>query len=255
MKVACAFLIIAISIVATPSIYADEPDKICPDAVYRALGSFLKKDNFFPQYSDTEIVGSVVSSACKLWPYKQNAMLAAFAYDEGVPEEKTIVVAILDKSMKVTAHYKEKVGEGVGQTYGPSSFTLDTARYDLASGVRAFGLRFSSADPGASAADSHSSDYLTLFVQEAKTLRPVFAEYMEYQNALSGLIGYPTGHEFIESGIRTISISKSSTNGYADLIVTDTIGYDGNEEDRPPEINRDNRTAKSIHKYDGHRYR
>ena len=255
MKATCAFLIIVISIVATPSIYADEPDEACPDTAYKAMGSFLNKDNFFPQYSDTELVGSVVSSACKLWPYKTNTLLVAFAYDEGVQEEKTIVVAILNKSMRVTAHYKERFGEGVGQTYGPSSFTLDTARYDLASGVRAFGLRFSSFGPGASAANSHHSDYLTLFVQKDKTLRPVFSDYMEYQNALSGLIGYPTGHEFIESGIKTISISKSSTNGYADLIVTDTITYFGNDEDRPPEISRDNRTEKSIHKYDGNRYR
>ena len=182
-------------------------------------------------------------------------MLVAFAYDEGVEEEKTIVVAILNKSMRVTAHYKEKFLEGVGHTYGSYSFTLDTARYDLASGVRAFGLRFSSSGPGASAANSYHSDYLTLFVQKDKTLHPVFSDYMQYGNALSGLIGYPTGHEYIESGVKTISISKSSTNGYADLIVTDTITYDGNEEDRPPEISRDNRTAKYIYRYDGNRYK
>jgi len=255
MKATFAFLIIFISIVATPSIYADEPDAACPDSVYKALGLFLKKDNFFPQRNDTEIVGSVVSSACKPWSYKKNTMLVAFAYDEGVKEEKTVLVAFLNKSMKVTAHYQEKFGEGVGQRYGPSSFTLDTARYDLAPGVRAFALRFSSFGPGPVAANSDSSDYLTLFVQNDKTIRPVLSQYMQYQNALSGLIGYPTGHEFIESGVKTISISKSSTNGYADLIVTDTITYDGNEQDRPPEINRDSRTVKIIHKYDGNVYR
>jgi hypothetical protein len=245
MKATCAFLIVVLFMIATPSIHANEIDDACPDAAYEALGSFLKP----------ETGGSVVSSVCKLWPYRQNTMLVAFAYDEGVEDEKTIVVATLDKAMRVTSHYKETIGEGVGHRYGPDSFVLDTARYDLAPGVRAFGLRFRSFGPGASAANSYSSDYLTLFVQEEKTLRPVFADHMEYQNALSGLIGFPTGHEFIESGIKSISISKSSTNGYADLIITDTITYDGEEEDRPSDIKRDKRIEKGVKKYDGIRYK
>ena len=255
MKVKCALLIIVISLVLTPSIYAANPDENCPDAAYKAMGLFLKKDNFYPQDDNTKTGGTVVSSACKLWPYKEKTMLVAFAYDEGVQEEKTIVVAILNKSMLVTAHYKERSIEGVGQTYGPDSFTLDTAKYDLAHGVRAFGLRFSSFGPVANLAESNNSDFLTLFVQKDKILHPVFSDFMEYQNALSGVLGYPTGHEFIENGTKTISISTSSTNGYADLIITETIKYDGDEEDRPPEINRANRTMKVIHKYDGNRYR
>lgn len=246
------FLIIAFLIVAAPSVHANEK---CPDAVYDAVNLLLKKDSSSPQTSDTEIEENVVSSACKLWPYKKDTLLVAFAYDEGVEDEKTIIVATLNKEMRVTAHYKEKFGEGVGHQYGPSSFTLDTARYELAPGRRAFGLRFSSFGPGPNAANSHYSDYLTLFVPEGKTLRPVFTDHMEYQNALSGLIGYPTGREFVESGIKTLSIAKSSTNGYADLIVTDTITYDGNEEDRPPNIKSDKRIETRVYKYDGARYR
>lgn len=231
-----------LALLAAPATHASEADNGCPDAAVEALGALVKPES------------SVVTSACKLWSYDRTTTLAALAYDEGVADQKTVIVAALNKAMKVTAVYKKIVEEGVGDTYGPGSFTLDTAKYDLAPKVRAFGVRFTSFSPGANAANSYSTDYLTLFVQDQKSLRPVFTEYMEYQNALNGLIGFPTGHEFIESGARSISVSRSSTHGYADLIVTDTITYDGNEEDRPPDVKGEGRMEKQVYRYDGVRY-
>lgn len=236
---------LAVIALAFPT-YAQGDEK-CPEAAYEAVGRHLGEDIFNAQD------GKVVSASCKKWPYRKDILLVSFAYDKGIEDEKTHFVAMLDAKMNVVASYKETIEEGPGNTVG--TFTIDTARYDLAPHTRAIGLRFSSSSSAGNALNSASGDWLRLFIQEGKTLRPVFSDYMQYDNALNGLIGYPTGHEFIESGIKTISISKSSTNGYADLIVTDKITYYGIEDDRPPGIKGAARTGTRVYKYDGTRYR
>jgi hypothetical protein len=96
-----------------------------------------------------------------------------------------------------------------------NSLRIDTARYDLAPGVRAFGIDVSSLGMSSSAAEAGSSDGRTLFVREGATLRPVLTGFQLKAWSWPGRDD-PRGPE---PHVHTLAIGS---HGFADIVVTDS---------------------------------
>ena len=214
----------------------------------------------FKDFSDEGDDARVAAAVCKAAPDQPGVLLAAFAYSllpaDQRPErydDLTLATLMIDRAHgRVIASRKEVINEDAGMQVGRSSLTLDTARYTLAPGVRAFGLRLGSIAPGPSCADGYAGGQLTLFVPEGRALRQVLRLDMSTARALSGCIGRNgTERWVVESATLTIALAPTRTQGYADLVVRAKIDASGGDEakDVPKP-----RTETQVLHYDGQRY-
>jgi hypothetical protein len=237
---------------ASPVLSKTMDEEACTTETRDAVGRFLRIENFVAQSKD----GVVVSESCKSWPYKDDRLLAAFAYDKGVEYEKSLVVAVLDKkTMRVVSSRQSVIGEDAATAVGERSLKFDTARYQLSKDARAFGLRFHNSARGPSCADGASWDQLTLFVPNGKSLLPVLTMDTQFQNALSGCIGSATGHDVWEYGNRTLSIANTTSNGFSDLRIVEAISMDTNMEKMPDTVTAKKRVNSRVMKFDGKEYK
>jgi hypothetical protein len=242
--------LLAFLVCASP--VARASDGTCTEGVYGAVGRYLKVKNFLPNRDG----GPIVADACKTWPHDSARVLAVLAYDNGREDAVSMVVAMLDtKTQRVIASYRTVIEEDAAFKVGESSLKLDTARYRLSPDHWAFGVRFTSSARGPSCADAARWDELTLFIQERGALRPVFRREMQFQNALQGCIGTGTGRDVWEYGKQTIAVADTSTNGFADLQVMETITVEGNLDPLPKGIDTKKKTRSYLLKYDGREYR
>lgn len=167
--------------------------------------------------------GEVRDSACKIWPYDKNKLLAAIAYapnsyDFAVSENPLpLYVAVIDvKASTVTATYQGGILEDGTTQISEYTLSWDTARYDLADGVRGFALRVS-AFRESPAMNGGFDNQLTLFVIDGKTVRPVMRELNMREWECD--IGCGEGDaKRIETNV-AISMAKEKTNGFADAIL------------------------------------
>ena len=199
-------------------------DKCVPD-VYETVSRTMKMSAFSPRQDG----GNVISAACRTWPYKTSLVLAAFAYDQGVEYEKRLIVAVIDeKTKRVISSYRSVIAEDAVTEVGEHSLKLNTAKYQLADDVRAFGVRFNSSAHGANCGEAYWGDELTLFVPEGKTLRPVLSLNLYQQRWLQGCPA-ATSHALWEDAMLTVSMADTSMNGFHDIVVTAkiTVNADG----------------------------
>lgn len=230
--------------VLSGSAYAlDENDQCGPDA-YAAVNQSMKITRLSPD--------NVVSAACRTWPYKTNLLLAVFAYDEGIESEKKLLVAVIDqKAKRVVSSFQDAYYEDALTEVGEYSLKLDTARYQLAENVRAFGIRFNSAARGASCGEARWGNELTLFVPEGKNLRPV-ASLNLYQQQWHRGCPAAASPALWENATLTVGMAKSSTNGFQDLEITAKIEVNSIES---PTGSLKNRIERHTLRYDGKYYK
>lgn len=219
----------------------------CAPAIYQTIGRNLDiKDVSLRQDS-----GNVISAVCRALPYKTGLLLAAVAYDVGVKYEKNMVVATIDeKTKRIVGSYQSVIGEDAITEVGVYSLKLDTARYQLADEVRAFGVRFSSSAHGANCGEAYWGNELTLFVPERKTLRPILTLNLYQQRWLKGCPAAAT-QALWEDALLTVSMANTSTNGFRDIVVTAKITV--NAEGVPIGKHRDRIEQHTFH-YDGTTY-
>lgn len=193
----------------------------------------------------------IVAQACKDWPARPGLHLAALAYDAGESEQKSLVVAVVDKkTLRVVASDETIVTEDAAVEFGPDSLKLDTAAYRLSPDVVAFGLRFTSAAHGASCADYAWEDELTLFAPSGQDLRTVLRLPMHRMRALKGCLGSYSPDGVREDAALTIGVEKTAAHGYADLSLRAAIKTERAKGDsrKPP------RVEQQVIRYDGKRY-
>ena len=228
--------------------FAQTWEDTCAPDVFKAVKRHLNIDEFAPRQDG----GSVISAACRIWPYKTNQLLAVFAYDGGIEYEKRLVVLILDeKSKSVISSFRGDIGEDAVTEVGEHSFTLDTARYRLNESVRAFGVRFNTSARGASCGEARWNDELTLFLPEGKNLRPVAVLNLYQQRWLEGCPS-ATSHALWEDAMLTVSMGEANTNGLFDLVVTAKITVNSMD---APTRNLKDRIERHTLRYDGKFYR
>ena len=128
---------------------------------------------------------------------------------------------------------------------------IDTARYRLNEQVRAFGIR--SFFEGTSRANPDGQTWLTLYVRDGKTLRPIL-EKLVVESSSGEWDTRCNGH-FSDSK-STVAVAKTRSQGYADLIVT-TVATDSEALEQGADCttaSSHTRTATTTLRYDGQRY-
>ncbi|WP_248738058.1 hypothetical protein [Pseudomonas sp. MWU12-2029] len=198
-------------------------------------------------------------SVCKEWPAYPGLTLNAVSKFEPDPVYgKTGDVGSYDLALSVVS---AEVSEPLATYYKPSAFLsdafalesveFDTARYKLTPEIRAFGVRV--VFKGSSRVNPMDETSLSLYVKEGDTLRPVLDRLVMYRYN-GEWDGNCAGER--ASTLRTIEIGKTSSHGYADLIVKSvTTGIVGKGD--PGTCDEKTTTAKPVLttlRYDGKSY-
>lgn len=228
-----------------PSVLAQTQSEMdanrCSDATVRSVGKHFDLGNFiYPKWGASENGGLIVAGVCKPWPTNKARIIAAFAYDAGTEYEKQLLLAVVEGSNnRVVASYKGVIPEDAATEVSSSSLTLDTARYTLSDGTRAFGLRLNTFRDRCTY-EGGFNDELTLFVLAGKTIRPVLTETMSHWTYDGG--NRCGGEDVPRTDANVlISVEPTISNGFADLRLT--------------AIRNDKRkSVSSIVKYNGERY-
>ena len=160
---------------------------------------------------------ALVAAACKLWPFDKSALIVAAAYAQDKEHDKNLVVALVDaKTMAVRAAFRGVVREDATWSVAQGSLRIDTAPYDLAPGMRAFGVDVTSEPIAGTLVRDGVTASRSLFVADGPTLRLV----------LDGFVlttwRQPAGAAAPTTTIAKIAIDPHRTGGLPDLRVTRT---------------------------------
>lgn len=194
-------------------------------------------------------------AVCKVNPGNASQVLAALPFAVNVSEDGDgdygLDVLVADAgSGKVIAHsYQGAAIESDAIRF--SRLRLDTARYQLAPGIRAFGVRVSY--DGSSRVNPYNSETLSLYLHDGSQLRQVMSTL---EVSLSGgeWDGMCTG-DFNQTE-RTLAVGKSVKTGFADLLITEktTARHSAVKGDGCEETQGNSATATFVLDYDGSRY-
>ena len=254
-------LVAAAWIVAVASAQASEHEQavgalvelLCDARTLAAVGRFVRVDNFrepaLGQAPDAHAM--VAASACRAAP-AYRGRLAAVAYRSGQQDDLMLVIALIDGTGHVGPSFKGNLDSDPNVKIVSGSLWLDTAAYDLAPGVRAFGLDITSGASRACAA-AGSGARRSLFVSQGRFIRPVLqdlpmSEWSLIQRGKSACTDSSAPDLTItENFTATLGLAPTSTHGYRDLVVTGAASRDdGHLEERP--------AFRSVLKWDGKLY-
>ncbi|MGY3295649.1 hypothetical protein ACVWY1_000067 [Pseudomonas sp. TE6288] len=193
---------------------------------------------------------------CKVNPADASQVLAVLPLMVNVDEygqgDYGLDVLVADAaSGKVIAHsYQEAAIASDAVRF--SGLTLDTARYQVAPGLRAFGVRIS--HTGSSRVNPFGSETLNLYVTDGSQLRQIMGQLVVSES--NGEWDGVCAGEFGETK-RTLAIGKPGKDGFSRLRVTEvSTGRQAilKGEDDCEEMEVKSRTKTFSLDYDGGRY-
>ena len=237
-----AFAALILTLAQAPSAHAAPANQECGPAVLAQLGRALKVAHFVPGPGDDgkDPAGVVMASSCKRMPDDPRLTLAAVAWDAHEADSKALAIAIVDESTgSVAALLKDDIYEDAATQVNNGSLRLDTAPYELAPGVRAFGVDIFSSDR--SCGDGGSGPSRTLYVRDGKTLRPVLAgltmsEFTYLRGNQPRCVADRKEAEtaIIEDDDVAIALGAPGKNGWRDLMLTETARRSDHKPTRKP---------------------
>ncbi|MNN30580.1 hypothetical protein D3C81_1442340 [compost metagenome] len=199
-------------------------------------------------------------SVCKDWPAYDGQTITALSQIEPDPtlSDAPDGMGMYDLKLAVMSNIDGKPLARYAQASVYSSdavrfdgLSIDTARYKLTSDLRAFGVR--AGFTGSSRANPFEQAILSLYVREGNVLRPVLEQLViesgngEWDTNCAG--------EFSHTK-RTLDMAKTSSHGFADLIVrsvtTDTQNLVGRDDCEYKETV--GKTVLTTLRYDGRQY-
>ena len=242
-----ALVVATIAALLAPAAHAMGNAQDCQPEDLAPVDAWLARHPWRVGYTQSD---AQVAAACKTSPVDQDLLLVAAAYAQDREWNKNVVVAIVDtKRNAVRAAWKGVVVEQAFLRVDPGSLRLDTSRYNLAAGVRAFGVDLTSSVVP-TCGQGHPVWYRSLFVQDGDALRPVVNGLLiESLKAVDGSTCQGKGTAAAvepATASATIALSPRATNGFADLVVTETL--------KPPR-DTPRTTARHELRYDGATYR
>lgn len=260
----CIALLIGFASVLPPGAQAHEKQP-CDAKAIEAVGQRVARADFRSlvdaRSSADNSTNGVVAAACKAWPDDERLMAVAVAHTLAKPVdagEKGIFVGLLHRSSGQWSQvYQTTVDEDAALELSASSLSLDTGRYHLASGVRAFGYVVHSSARGASCPDGGANDELTLLVPEGASLRPVLNVFLSQWATLAGHQCNPESAFVRDDARLALEVGRSSANGMADLVVVARV--DASEFSDPPsatarQLLPKSRVVRQTARYDGRQY-
>ena len=228
----------------------------CPDPVVALIGEHFGIDNLaFPEIPGEERKpGDVVAATCSAWPENTQQTLAVFAYHDPklVDEQRVplIVALVDDRKRRVLAEFRGSILEEVTSVLEPDSFSIGTARYELAPGIHAFSVDASTRSL-ARCVDGGEGDNRRLFVREGAVIRLVLDNfYLSTWHVKKGTLpgcgeGTETGKEDeaeIETAWYSIGTGSVGAHGFVDLAIDARSSVVGKE------------PLRYVLQYDGRRY-
>jgi hypothetical protein len=232
--------------------------KKCGDEIYAAIERDLRLVDFAEQArrKDEDDGFTIVSEACKTWPYKPKLTLVAVIYrddarypePDGVVYEKDLLVAIFDTKKKKIVHSRHWHIQDMYPVTKTTEDSLgfDTARYPLAEGARAFGLRIRNSEylPGPSCPYEDLSEQIVLLLPEGRSLHPVLSLWQQAKADKEGCGGDATW----EAASLAIGVEPTRTNGLHDLrVMANLLRWSPEKPDKK-------RVEHVILRYNGKRY-
>ncbi|MCU0093361.1 hypothetical protein N8H72_25545 [Pseudomonas koreensis] len=174
------------------------------------------------------VTGEQDFSVCKEWPAYPGLNIGANAKFErsSVPGatdtsgtyDFNLAVLKSDQTKPVATYHQASAFFSGGVAL--RELSLDTARYKLTPEVRAFGVRVQFTN--SSRLNPLEETHLSLYVREGEKLRPVLSQLVVYEYG-GEWDGDCAGERYETT--RTVEIAKTSSHGYADLIIkTKTTG-------------------------------
>lgn len=202
-------------------------------------------------------VGAPFAIACKVWPANPDLLLAAVPLMQDTPDPENghdgeLDVLVLDRQTLQVRQRLQLPDLMSDDAVRIDSLAFDTARYDLADGRRAFGIRIER--EGASRANPFDETSLRLFVVEGDTLRMVLDGLSV--NRSSGEWDTSCAGEFNERAV-SLAIGKAQSKGYRDLIASESYSSSRaavQQGDCKETKVKDGKTRHTL-RFDGKRYR
>ncbi|MET0856816.1 MAG: hypothetical protein ABWY27_08710 [Telluria sp.] len=185
--------------------------------------------------------GDLIELVCKDHPGRPGQTIVALFHDlknkrgDDAVDKKGFAVAVIDAKRRLLhGLHRGTVEEEATIRVGSGTLSIDTARYHLAPGVRAFGVRMN-IGYSPRCAEGGENGYLTLFVEEGRQLRPVLSAFpmssWQVKEGSEVCGDSETGAE-IENTSLTLALSASSAGGWRDLDVVARTTRDMATEDR-----------------------
>ncbi|MGP6419230.1 hypothetical protein ACTZGP_10700 [Pseudomonas putida] len=199
-----------------------------------ALTGWLMPGQVLAECTPPAVTGQWDFSVCKDWPVDPPLTINAIAKFEPDPVyaqgdrigayDLDLSVSSADNSKPLATYHRPSAFQT--DAFALESLELDTARYKLTSDIRAFGIR--AIFKGSSRVNPLDETQLSLYVKEGGKLRPVLDRMLVYR--FSGeWDGNCAGER--ATTVSTIEIGKTSSHGFADLIVKSvTTGVSGEGE-------------------------
>ncbi|MGA5586317.1 hypothetical protein ACPCHW_08590 [Pseudomonas siliginis] len=224
-----------------------------------ALCGWLMAGQAWADCTPPAVSGEADFSLCKDWPAYPSLTITAlstfvpdpvYGHDGSVGSYDLDLAVITAGSPKPLATYHQP-SVFLSDAIALENLELDTARYKLTPDLRAFGVR--AHFKGSSRVNPLDETLLSLYVKEGDKLRPVLDRLVVY--SFSGEWDGNCAGERSET-VRTLEMGKTSSHGYADIIVRSvTMGLVG---EGPP----DTCESKTTHekpvlttlRYDGQQY-
>ncbi|BDU20820.1 hypothetical protein DYGSA30_22770 [Dyella sp. GSA-30] len=195
-----------------------------PKAKSTAKDSFTVDGAVITLPSSDSIGSDPHALVCKTWPAQPQSLLVAvplITKTGGDENEGDLELLVLDKATLKVQQRLKLAGRMSDDAIQIHSVELDTARYQLAPGTIAFGLRLTQANN--SRANPFEEANLWLYVIDRDQLRPV----------LDGIVTHRNGGEWdtncagtFEGADRTLAMDSATHNGYADIRVTEKSSSD-----------------------------
>ena len=182
----------------------------CAPEDLAAVDAWLAKH---PWHAGATAPDALAATACKLWPFDKRLLIVAAAYAQDQEQDKNLVVALVDtQAMTLRAAFQGVVPEDETWSVTQASLRIDTAPYDLAPGVRAFGVDVTS-DALEAPVRGGITATRSLFVPDGAHLRLVLDGFVltTSRKAAGGAI---------ETTSAKIAIGSHRTHEFADLQVT-----------------------------------
>lgn len=246
-----------LALAALPA-WAGDDSRECPASAVAALAAAAG-----PGFGDAlapEAAARVVSRACRFWPHDPDRLLAAaaFATDDADPGMRTLQlrVGLLDAAGgQVLAGYSGSLEEDPAFQLAPDGLRLDTARYDLAAGVRAFGVVIADASRGPSCPEARFDDELRLLVPQGGRLQPVLQVYRSVWQQLEGEVCMiqPDDVVVTEQAELVLAMLDAAHAGLRDIRVSARISRLSRDPSGMEDIVQ--RVEHATLRYDGARYR
>lgn len=227
-------------------------DQSCQPALVQLVSEQLK----LPGSMGAEAGGdsgtsTVIAAACKSNPADRKQTYVALAYDTGDQDTKRLLLAIVEGN-RVVADYRDKIYEDATLTLRSDSLHIDTARYMLAEGVRAFGLDVSGwASPNCG--DGGLGASRSLYIQEGAHIRRVLADmrlsswrYLQEGNDRCNPSAPADATTVVENTRYILRVLPETSHGFRDLQVTAIATRD---DGKPSEDG-----GRYVLKYDGKQY-